>query len=293
VGRASRQIISRYRPPVALDTSAKHPEALPDTESLLDQGAIASAIRGLKITIQVVDSIDSTNSELLRRAARADVHRHLLVAERQQAGRGRRGREWSALAGGSLTFSLGWRFERRAAQLGGLSLAAGVAVARALEGSGYRDLELKWPNDVLHRWRKLAGILIELTEDAVGSTIAVIGVGVNVRVPPSLRGKVAGPVTDLAGIDGDVSIDRNLLLACIAAELVTVLGHYAEKGFEPFRAEWPQRDALCGRPVQVLMPDASRILGVAAGVDTDGALLVERNARQLRFVNGEVSVRRA
>src|SRR5436189_69940 len=83
------------------------------------------AIVGLKITIQVIDSIDSTNSELLRRAARADVHRHLLVAERQQAGRGRRGREWSALAGGSLTFSLGWRFERRAAQLGGLSLAAG------------------------------------------------------------------------------------------------------------------------------------------------------------------------
>ena len=97
-------------------------------------------------------------------------------------------------------------------------------------------------------------------------------------------------------LEYDIAAQGQTLDDCLYQLGRLIVGHLAistEKGFEPFRAEWQQRDALCGRPVQVLMPDASRILGVAAGVDTDGALLVERNARQLRFVNGEVSVRRA
>ncbi|TMH46762.1 MAG: biotin--[acetyl-CoA-carboxylase] ligase, partial [Betaproteobacteria bacterium] len=144
----------------------------------LDRAAIARALGGSaeKVSIEVADSIDSTSSELLRRSARASVHRRLLVAEVQTAGRGRRGRSWTSVAGGSLAFSLGWRFEQGAGFLAGLSLAVGVALARALEADGFSDIALKWPNDLLYRHCKIGGILIEISGDALGPSLAVIGV---------------------------------------------------------------------------------------------------------------------
>src|SRR5207245_9958148 len=108
---------------------------------------------------RIVDQLDSTSSELLRRASRRDIHGAMLAAEWQTAGRGRRGRVWTAVAGGSLTFSLGWRFEQGAGFLAGLSLAVGVAVIRALEAAGFDGIALKWPNDLVHRHCKLGGIL--------------------------------------------------------------------------------------------------------------------------------------
>ena len=102
----------------------------------------------LPLPSRSVDQIDSTSSELMRRAQRRDIHGMALAAEWQTAGRGRRGRAWTAIAGGSLTFSLGWRFEQGAGFLAGLSLAVGVAVVRALEAEGLQGVALKWPNDL-------------------------------------------------------------------------------------------------------------------------------------------------
>jgi BirA family transcriptional regulator, biotin operon repressor / biotin---[acetyl-CoA-carboxylase] ligase len=264
-----------------------------DATPFLDRAAIVGALGAdaKKLAIEVIDSVDSTNSELLRRAARTDLHRHMLATEWQTAGRGRRGRGWTAIAGGSLTFSLGWRFEQGAAHLAGLSLAVGVAIARALEVSGYTGIGLKWPNDLVHRQRKLGGILIELSGDALGPSLAVIGIGLNVRLPVSARRDIAQPVTDLAAIAGVG--DRNALLARILAELVALLERYAHEGFAAFRAEWQRRHALRSQPVQVLLPDGGIARGRVAGVDADGALLLERNGRRLRLVSGDVSVRRA
>jgi BirA family biotin operon repressor/biotin-[acetyl-CoA-carboxylase] ligase len=245
------------------------------------------------LTIEVADTVDSTNSELLRRHPATDIHRHLLVTENQTAGRGRRGRNWLAAAGGSLTFSLGWRFERGGAHLSGLSLAVGAAVAGALDRSGFGDIELKWPNDLVHRGRKLGGILIELSREAIGTTVAIIGVGLNVRLPASVGNKLCVPITDLASVKPAAAVDRNRLLARIASELATALQRYSSQGFAPFVAAWRRRDALVNQPVQIVLPDGKTIRGVAAGVDGAGALLIEDGPRRLRFVNGEVSVRRA
>ena len=258
----------------------------------LDRAAIARALNSAGLTIEVADTVDSTNSELLRRAGGTHIHRHLLVAEWQTAGRGRRGRGWSAVAGGSLTFSLGWRFEQGAERLVGLSLAVGVALARVLDASGYHGIELKWPNDLVHEGRKLGGILIESSGDALGPIHAVVGVGLNVRLPAEIHREVGVPITDLTSIAETKAIDRNALLAHLAADLAIALESYSTEGFAAFRSQWRNRDALRDQRVQVLLPDGSTILGVAAGVDADGALLVERNGRRLRFVNGEVSVRR-
>jgi BirA family biotin operon repressor/biotin-[acetyl-CoA-carboxylase] ligase len=244
------------------------------------------------VSVDVVDSVDSTNSELLRRAPRSDIHRKVLVAELQTAGRGRRGRQWTAVAGGSLTFSLGWHFEQGAGFLAGLSLAVGVGVVRGLEAAAFAGVELKWPNDLVHRRRKLGGILIELSGDSLGPSLTVIGVGINVALPASARREIGQPVTDLAAVAAR-PVDRNKILACVITALLEVLDRYASDGFAPFMMEWQRRHALQKKPVQVLLPDGGIARGEVVGVDAQGALVIDQQGRRLRFVTGEVSLRRA
>jgi len=245
------------------------------------------------LAIEIADVLDSTSSELARRAAHGDIHRHLLAAECQTAGRGRRGRGWTSVIGGSLTFSLGWRFEQGAGYLSALPLAVGLALAAALDAEGFAGIELKWPNDLLHEGRKLGGILVELSGDALGPSLAVIGVGLNVRLPALARRGIGQEVADLAGMTQRRTIDRNALLARMATELVAMLETYSDAGFAPLRAAWQRRHALQKRPVQILLPDGGKVRGDVVGVDADGALVLDSGGRRLRFVSGEVSLRRS
>ena len=196
------------------------------------------------------------------------------------------------MIGGSLSFSLGWRFEQGAGFLSGLPLVVGLALARALEGEGFSGVALKWPNDLVHGPAKLGGILVELSGDALGPSLAIIGVGLNVRVPAALRSAIAQPVTDLATVAGGRRIDRNALLARIAVELVAVLDVYAGAGFAPLRAAWQRRHAFQKKSVRILLPDGGTVRGEVVGVDSDGALVLDSSGRRLRFVSGEVSLRR-
>jgi BirA family biotin operon repressor/biotin-[acetyl-CoA-carboxylase] ligase len=247
------------------------------------------------IAVEVTDQVDSTSTELLRRAARRDIHGAVLAAEWQTAGRGRRGRVWTAVAGGSLTFSLGWRFEQGAGFVAGLSLAVGVAVVRALEAEGLAGVELKWPNDLVHRHLKVGGILVELNGDALGPSTVVVGVGLNIRLPQNVKRDIAQPVSDLATVAGRGAppIDRNKLLARLVSELAASLSQYAAQGFMPFAAEWQRRHAYQGKPVKLLLPDGEQVKGTVAGVDSTGALVLADGPRRARFLAGEISLRRA
>jgi BirA family transcriptional regulator, biotin operon repressor / biotin---[acetyl-CoA-carboxylase] ligase len=261
--------------------------------SVLRSDTIVAALGSApKLTVEVVDAIDSTNSELLRRATRQSVHRHALVAEQQTAGRGRRGRSWTAVAGGSLAFSLGWRFEQGAGQLSGVTLAAGLAVARALDAAGIGGIELKWPNDVVHSHAKLGGVLVELEGDALGPSVAIVGVGLNVELPESACRAIGQPVTDLVSVSTLAAIDRNRLLGAVLGELARVLEAFASHGFEPLRADWQSRHALQRKRVQILLPDGGSARGEVIGVDVDGALVLDNAGQRLRFVSGEVSLAR-
>ena len=274
-----------------------------EAPDFLDAKAVAARLETLRagddaaprLAIEVVDQVDSTSTELLRRVQRRDIHGVVLAAEWQTAGRGRRGRSWTAVAGGSLTFSLGWQFEQGAGFLAGLSLAVGVAVARALEADGFSGIALKWPNDLVHRHLKVGGILIEMNGDALGPSTAVIGVGLNVRLPVEVRKNIEAPVTDLATVAGKKAppIDRNRLLARLLAELSAVLDQYAREGFAPFAAEWQHRHAYQGKLVRLLLPDGAVVTGKVAGVDASGALVLADGPRRTRFLSGEISMRRA
>ncbi|HET7261033.1 MAG TPA: biotin--[acetyl-CoA-carboxylase] ligase [Casimicrobiaceae bacterium] len=247
------------------------------------------------LSVEVIDQVDSTSSELLRRSVRRDIHGAVLAAELQTAGRGRRGRVWTAVAGGSLTFSLGWRFEQGAGFVAGLSLAVGVAVIHALEAEHLPGVELKWPNDLIHRHLKVGGILVELNGDALGPSTVVVGVGLNVRLPVAIKRDIAQPVSDLAAVAGRGAppIDRNRLLARLVSELAGSLATYAQHGFVPFAAEWQRRHAYQGKPVKLLLPDGESVKGTVAGVDSTGALVLADGPRRARFLAGEISLRRA
>ena len=274
--------------------------AAPD---FLDAVAVRTALQDIaaqgprfpSLDVEIVDQIGSTSTELLRRSQRADIHGTVLAAEWQTAGRGRRGKPWAAVAGGSLTFSMGWQFEQGAGYLAGLSLAVGVAVVRALEAEGLAGVELKWPNDLIHKHLKVGGILVELNGDALGPSVVVVGVGLNVRLPAEIRRDIEQPVSDLATVAGRgaPTIDRNHLLARVSSELAATLDAYARAGFPPFAAEWQRRHAYQGKPVKLLLPDGASVKGTVAGVDSTGALVLADGPRRASFLAGEISLRRA
>lgn len=240
--------------------------------------------------LELLDECASTNTLLLERARGGAPSGSVIACELQSAGRGRRGSRWQSGLGGGLTFSLLWRFAQGAAGLSGLSLAVGVAVARALASLDIQAVQLKWPNDLLHAGRKLGGILIELQGDAAGPSAAVIGVGLNVRLHPTVRDAITQAATDMASISGQAP-QRNRLLAALLIELEQVLEQFAAQGFAPLRKEWMVHHAHQDKPVTLSSGDGKTVTGRAAGVAEDGALLLETARGLERFVSGELSLR--
>lgn len=239
--------------------------------------------------VHVLEAVDSTNTVLLAEALAGAPSGLALATEVQTGGRGRRGRAWHSGLGDGLTFSVLWRFERGVGNLGGLSLAVSVALVRALREMGGGEVQLKWPNDLLWRHQKLAGVLTEIEGDAMGPSAAVIGVGINVRLAPSVRQRIDQAVTDLT--TASVPQDRNRVLGVVLRHLADALELFAARGFGPFMQEWESYDALAGKTVAVTTPDHGEHTGVAAGVGEDGALQLQTAGGLRRLHSGEVSLR--
>ena len=239
--------------------------------------------------VHVVESTHSTNDVLLSEALAGAPSGLTLAAELQTQGRGRRGRVWHTGLGGALTFSVLWRFEQGVAGLAGLGPAVSLALARALRSLGVAEAMLKWPNDVLWRHQKLAGVLVELQGDAMGPSAAVIGIGMNVRLEERVRSRIDQAVTDLATAGAPLS--RNQILGVVLDQLARLLEEFASTGFAGLEEEWNSYHALAGRTVIVTLPDQSEHVGVAAGVGEDAALLLQTASGLRRFHSGEVSLR--
>ena len=240
--------------------------------------------------IDVHWQVDSTSSVLLRQAAQGAPDLSICVAEAQSAGRGRRGRDWISPLGGNVYFSLLRRFGAGMGALSGMSLVAGIAATQALADCGVGNAGLKWPNDVLADGRKLAGILVELGGEYLGPCHAVIGIGINVRLPRQFR--AGQPSIDLAAVCGGVPPSRNAVIARLLVRLVAALDRFEHAGFAPFRAEFARHDLLAGRAVRVHAGKQEHD-GVAEGVDDRGALRVRHDGVATVYDSAEVSVRRA
>jgi BirA family biotin operon repressor/biotin-[acetyl-CoA-carboxylase] ligase len=239
-------------------------------------------------TVEGLPSIDSTNTELMRRARGGLIEPVLLVAEEQTAGRGRMGKGWHSRAGQSLTFSLA--LPLAPADWSGLSLAVGVSLAQSL----HPDVRLKWPNDLWLQQRKLGGILVETASSGqTQERLVVVGVGLNIARPEaSAVAALAVPGTPAAMAPAGlaevlVGITAGEVLERVAAPLVRDLRAFESQGFVAFTQRFAQRDALQGLAVQ--LSDGMR--GTACGVDARGALQVMTDEGMREVTSAEVSVR--
>jgi BirA family biotin operon repressor/biotin-[acetyl-CoA-carboxylase] ligase len=257
--------------------------------------SVNPALRSRLRRVTVLAEVDSTNSALHRLSA-AEQHGHAILAECQTLGRGRRQRHWHSPAGGNIYMSLGWRFEREDLVLSNLPLLAALSVASALSRIGLEGHGIKWPNDILVAKRKVAGILVELQSAGNAPASAVIGMGINVRMPATQTQDPA-KIIDRPWTDLDSHLDaahhpcsRNRLAVLLLDELLAALPRFEQSGFDAFRQAWNERDLLKGRRIR-LQRDGGDVGGIAEGVNEDGGLRLKRDNGTIDvFHSGEVSV---
>lgn len=265
---------------------------------LLNREVILEAL-GPAVPIEWLDVfqvIDST-SERLRSMRSPDPGKLCAVlAEYQTRGRGRRGREWLSPFGSGICLSVGWRFTDVPPTLPAMSLAAGVAVNRALQPMRPAGLGLKWPNDIIAAGGKLGGLLVDVSGESGGPITAIIGLGINIDVPEALRGELSrsdgAPPAGLRHADCTGHLSRNVVAANIIGNLQTMLVEFSHTGFESFHAEWRDFDCMRGKPVTV-QTGSGVYTGIAAGISADGALLLDEDGEMRSLVSGEVTLRLA
>lgn len=264
---------------------------------LYDATKLADAYRkraSLDASFEIVATTGSTNSDLVGLAEQASRTPRFLFAEHQRAGRGRRGRSWVTPYAGTIAFSMLRRFECGPAELGALSLVAGLSLADTLAEHGVPGLGLKWPNDLVHRnaggeLRKLGGILVEVRSEAEGPCAVVIGAGINYALPQG-GFSVGQPWIDLHTLLDVSALGRSQLAGELAAALARACDEFEVQGSTPYLVRWKKYDVLSGQRVNV-QRGTDDFTAVAQGIDERGALVVQADGALQTVQSGEVSIR--
>jgi BirA family transcriptional regulator, biotin operon repressor / biotin---[acetyl-CoA-carboxylase] ligase len=241
--------------------------------------------------LEIYAELDSTNRYLLAQARESVSRGRVCLAESQSAGRGRHERPWVSPPSGNIYLSLLWHFSAPSRSMCGLSLAAGVAVLRALEDQRICGVGLKWPNDLLWGERKLGGILVELVPKG-RETGVVVGVGMNVAMSALHRDQVGQPCVDLLEVMQDQPLCRNHLVGRLIHHLLLIMHDFESRGLDCCLDDWRRWDAYYQREVCLYMGNTV-IVGTAYGIDEKGCLLLQGREGVLRYCSGEVSLRSA
>lgn len=272
-----------------IESHARSGYRLVSTPERLEPAEITAllATRELGWAIHHHAQLPSTNDDAMRLARGGAAHGEVVVAEKQTAGRGRRGRAWASPPRVNLYLSVILRPDLPPQRAPELATVVAVAAAETL-----RDFSvhagIKWPNDLVVGGRKIAGILLDLAADAARVHFVVAGLGINANAslddfPEDLRELATSIRLELGR-----GVSRAALAATLLGRLEAWLDRYEAEGFEPVRARYRELSSILGTPVRLL--EAERITeGVAEGIDEAGALLV-RDADGVvhRFVSGDV-----
>jgi BirA family biotin operon repressor/biotin-[acetyl-CoA-carboxylase] ligase len=250
--------------------------------------------------LKILDRVDSTNHYVLTQ----EQHPVPLIclAEYQTAGRGRQGRQWVSPYASGLCLSIKQHYTRFDHSLGGLGIALAITVVRLLYAIGAREVGLKWPNDIIWRNRKLAGLLLE-TRIRNHRYEIVVGIGINVKMPRIELKNIDQPWVDLQTILGQL-ISRNTLAAMLIEHCLQTLTSYSQEGLTTFISDWYHFDLLYGQLVtlenstfdshSVTEPTQHRVVavtGTACGIDEQGALLLQIGDGKQRYFYGEARIR--
>jgi BirA family biotin operon repressor/biotin-[acetyl-CoA-carboxylase] ligase len=232
----------------------------------------------------VLPRVTSTNTYASEQIREYQHSTYACLADIQTQGRGRYGKQWLT-SSGNINLSIAWSF-KDIVQTSALSLAIGVLLADLLTDEyAIEDIQLKWPNDIVYKGSKLAGILVEIL---TREQYVIVGIGLNVKLDKDLV--ITQPVTDLTSILGQ-DIDINQLAAKLLAHLYAGLESFMRSGFSVFKDSWCHLDAFAGQEVKVLDNDKLIMQGVCAGVDARGALLVSSCGKLNAIDNSRYSLR--
>lgn len=280
---------------IDIESSTKKGYRIPQGLELLDKRKILKYLapnsRAILQKLDIFDSLTSTNDYLLQTIKEKPIEVYACFAEKQTAGKGRRGRFWHSPFGTNIYLSLLWQFDKDLSQLAGLSLVIAIGVINALQQYGIKDdIGLKWPNDILWKNKKLCGILVETRGEVSEALNTVIGIGLNVNMPDSIKDKIDQPWADIKQImSGDIK--RNQLAGLILNNLLLVIAQFEQQGIAPFISQWRQYDLSLDKKIS-LHTTTEKFHGVARGINEKGCLLLEDSAGKIQhFSIGEVSLR--
>ncbi len=252
----------------------------------LDAAAIKK-ISPNSISLDIVWNTTSTNSDLFSIVDKVRLPA-VLLAEYQTKGRGRRNDPWLSPLGSGLCLSMGWKFSNLPPTITSLGLVVGLTIIDTLEKIGCSSIKIKWPNDVFFDQRKIAGSLIDLKTELSGSSYVVIGIGINTKMNQDAKKKINQPVADLYDVLG-TNVSRNNLAGNLIKFLNLALTNFEKDGFTSFRDKFIEKDLLYGKKITIAVRD-NILTGYAAGVDWDGALLLDVDGKVSRFYSGHVSL---
>ncbi|OAT76780.1 biotin--[acetyl-CoA-carboxylase] synthetase [Mangrovibacter phragmitis] len=259
--------------------------SLPEPIQLLSADVVQAGVTAGNVTVLPV--IDSTNQYLIERIDELNSG-DVCIAEYQQAGRGRRGRQWFSPFGANLYLSMYWKLEQGPAAAVGLSLVIGIIMAEVLHALGADQVRVKWPNDLYLHDRKLAGILTELTGKTGDAAHIVSGAGINLTMR-----NVESTIVNQGWIslqEAGVSIDRNQLAIYLINALRDALLIFEAHGLTPFLPRWEKLDNFINRPVRLIIGERE-ITGISRGINEQGALMLEQNGMITPWMGGEISLR--
>ncbi|MFL2529616.1 MAG: biotin--[acetyl-CoA-carboxylase] ligase [Candidatus Azotimanducaceae bacterium] len=254
---------------------------------LLDSDKIKTQLTHSALDLEILWTVDSTNSYLMRSSAKPFKGYRVCLAEYQERGRGRRGRRWISSFGRNLCISIARKYPQTNMGLGGLSLAVGIQLAKTLKQKGVANLGLKWPNDVLLDYTKLAGILVEIGPALGAGLYVVVGIGVNLDLTSKDSLQIEQPHNDLHDV---LDFSRNILAGEIIHNVISGLDIFSQVGFTAFAKEWQEHNLFRDRVISVHIAD-SVVTGTDAGVDGAGNLLLLTDEGLKSFNAGEVSLR--
>ncbi|MCX7122633.1 MAG: biotin--[acetyl-CoA-carboxylase] ligase [Gammaproteobacteria bacterium] len=254
---------------------------------LLDESEIRSALHDQNVEIELLGSVSSTNDFPKKEGHVGPMQFRL--AEHQSKGRGRFSRAWIAPFGANILLSCRFSILQDLSQCGGLSLCVGLSVLKALREFGLEELSCKWPNDILYRNQKLAGVLIELQGEAHGGMEAIVGIGCNVNMSAEMLACIDRPSTSMQIILSGVQ-DRNRIAALLMNALSEYFERFEKGGFSGFLSEWKASDVLQGKEISLHL-GASNVKGVVVGVDAFGHLLLLHPSGEIEaYSAGEASL---
>lgn len=255
---------------------------------LLNANSIKKSINHNNVTLEVFETIDSTNTYLQAYCSERKIR--VCIAEQQEAGKGRLQRSWYSPFGKNIYCSLLYPFQQDVGQLAGLSLITSLAIKETLQHYAKdNELLVKWPNDVIYQHKKLAGNVIEIFAESNDICCAIIGIGINVNMRKASQQQIDQDWTSLINITGNHT-DRNKLCADLMNNLLDYLNIFNDKGLEPFMAEWQLADSLMNKKI-TLQGINDKVTGIVKGINNKGHLLLKtENDDTKDFSAGDVTI---